>query len=288
MGTWNVGLFDCDTTCDVRETYMQFLEQQLNNDEAYQKTCEEYKELMGTEEEALFWYALADTQWNMGRLMPNVKENSIKYIRKGGGSYIWAENEKELHKWEGTLHRLREKLETSMPPEKKIKKNIDFIRNPWEVGDVYAYQFHTQKAKKYGVYNHYILFQKIGNVEYYDKVVFSAVQVFDYIFEYLPILDDIQGLRILPLADPPGVNGAPNNIEDYIPSFEWYMKATMIYDKKVHYPKKHFTRIGKCNIQQKEIAANELTDLYWDKDGMEEWLLNFYFNWEKIEYRNKG
>lgn len=288
MGTWNVGLFDCDTTCDVKETYMQFLEQQLNNEEAYQKTCAEYKELMGTEEEALFWYALADTQWNIGRLMPNVKENSIKYIIKGGGSYLWAENEKELHKWEETLQKLRKKLETSMPPEKKIKKNIDFIRNPWEVGDVYAYQFHTQMAKKYGVYNQYILFQKIGNVEYYDKVVFSAVQVFDYIFEYLPILDDIQGLRILPLADPPGVNGAPNNIEDYIPSFEWYMKATMIYDKKVHYPKKHFTRIGKCNIQQKEIAANELTDLYWDKDGMEEWLLNYYFNWQKTEYKNKG
>lgn len=35
MGTWNAGLFCNDTTCDVRDTYLNFLKLQLNNEEAY-------------------------------------------------------------------------------------------------------------------------------------------------------------------------------------------------------------------------------------------------------------
>ena len=54
MGTWNAGLFSNDITCDVKDTYMKFLEQQWGNQKAYQKTREEYEELIGTDEEALF------------------------------------------------------------------------------------------------------------------------------------------------------------------------------------------------------------------------------------------
>lgn len=32
---------------------------------------------MGTEEEALFWYALADTQWNIGRLMTSADKKHV-------------------------------------------------------------------------------------------------------------------------------------------------------------------------------------------------------------------
>ena len=35
------------------------------------------------EEEPLFWFALADTQWNYGRLLPEVKEQALAWLDKG-------------------------------------------------------------------------------------------------------------------------------------------------------------------------------------------------------------
>ena len=35
MGTWNKRLYSNDTTCDVRDTYIDFLKQQFSNEKAY-------------------------------------------------------------------------------------------------------------------------------------------------------------------------------------------------------------------------------------------------------------
>lgn len=280
MGTWNAGLYANDTTCDVKDTYIQFLKQQLNDEEAYRKTYEEYKELMDTDEEPLFWYALADTQWNVGRLMPKVRDTALDFIRKKGGVSIWAESHSDVSKWENTLQKLKEKIESPMPARKRFSKLIEFERNPWNVGDVYAYQFHTKKSADHGLEGKYILFQKIGNVEYYENIVFSVIQVFDRVFDFIPSLDMLEGIRILPLVYP----RSPRDTANYIPSFEWYMKATMIYEKRAHYPKKHLTFVGNINIPEVNYAGNDFTDFFWDKDKMEDWLVEYYLSWENIEY----
>lgn len=227
MGTWNTDLFSNDTTCDVRDTYMNFLKQDISDEDAYKKTYDEYKELIGTDEESLFWYALADTQWDVGRLMINVKKTALEFIDNNGGSSLWNENIKMLVGWKKTLKKLREKIESPMPKKKRITKLVDFKKNPWNVGDVYAYEFHSDNAQKYGLIGKYILFQKIGNVSYYDGEVFSAIQVFDNIFDFVPTLNEIENLRILPLVNPI----ENSDLERYTPSFEWYMKAVMIYEK---------------------------------------------------------
>ena len=98
MGTWNAGLFSNDTTCDVKDTYMDLLKKQFSNQEAYQKTYDEYEELIGTDEEPLFWYALADTQWNVGRLMPEVKAIALKYIEKKGGIDLWEDSKQRCRR----------------------------------------------------------------------------------------------------------------------------------------------------------------------------------------------
>lgn len=280
MGTWNAGLFSNDTTCDIKDTYMKCLEQQLSNQEAYQKTYEKYEELIGTNEEALFWYALADTQWNVGRLMPEVKSIALNQIAQKGGSELWEENKRTLARWDNTLQKLKDKLTSSMPPEKTIKKPVEFDRNPWNIGDLYAYQFHTDESKEYDLFGKYIVFQKVGNVEWCDNIIFSAIQVFDRVFDAVPTINQINGLRILPLIAP----SFPHSIKEYIPSFEWYLKATMLYIKKSHYPKKHFTFIENQNLPNTIFSGNEFTDFYWDKDGMEEWLMDYYVSWQNIAY----
>ena len=47
MGAWGSSLYANDTTCDVRDVYLGFLQEQLSNQEAYEKTvdkCNEYIE----------------------------------------------------------------------------------------------------------------------------------------------------------------------------------------------------------------------------------------------------
>ena len=281
MGTWNAGLFSNDTTLDVKDTYMKCLEQQLSNEEAYKKTYEEYEELIGTDEEPLFWYALADTQWNVGRLMPAVKEIALNLIAEKGGVSLWEDTPKKILKWENTLHKLKEKLESPMPPEKIIKKPIEFVTNPWNVGDVYAYQFLEPIAEEKGVYGKYIMFQKIGDIVSYEQKQFSIIQVYDKIFDEIPSLEELVNVRILPLIMPPRINGSP---EKYIYPIEEFTKAIMVYYKRLDYPKKNFTYVGTQEIIAKEYTYNYHNEFLWGKRRMEDWLIKFHSSWQGIEY----
>ena len=284
MGTWNAGLFCNDTACDVKDSYIEFLEQQLSNDEAYQKILEEYDELFGTDEEDVFWYALADTQWNVGRLMPEVKEMALKQMEQNDCMNRFEENPKYIARWERVLQKLREKLESPQPPEKRFRKKQEFVTNPWNIGDVYAYQFHTKDAEENGLLGKYILFQKLGDVESYDSITYSVIQMLDRIFDDIPAIEDIKDIRVLPHTVPPGVYGSPDKIEDYVPSFDWYMKATMIYDKKNHYPQKYFTFVGNQDVPRREYRARDMDDFFLSRNGMEYWIIAFYQAWQNVAY----
>ena len=111
MGAWGSGLYANDTTCDVRNTYMKFLQEQISNDEAYKKILEKFSEYLDDEDEApLFWFALADTQWKAGRLRSDVKANALAWIEKGGGMALWEESARGDAGWQKTLNKLRAKL----------------------------------------------------------------------------------------------------------------------------------------------------------------------------------
>lgn len=283
MGTWNTGLFGNDTTCDIRDTYTKFLKQQLNNEEAYQRTFEEYKELMETDEEPLFWYALAETQWNVGRLLPEVKDRALDFIRNNGGLSNWEQSSIGRTKWKITLQKLEEKIKSPMPPEKKYRKPIEFVRNPWNIGDIYAYQFHTDKSADNNLYGKYILLQKIGNVMDCDGITFSAIQVFNKVFDSIPSLDMLEDIRILPLVYSPVTDGYPDNTADYLPSLDWYMKSTMIYERKNDYPKQHLTFIGNTEFPEEHHSGHHFTYFYWHKNEMDDWLIDYYLSWKNFE-----
>ena len=47
---------------------------------ATQELINSNRDIMGdVEEEPLFWFALADTQWNYGRLLPKGKRKSVVF-----------------------------------------------------------------------------------------------------------------------------------------------------------------------------------------------------------------
>lgn len=283
MGVWGFGLYSNDDTCDIRDEYIKNIQEIGNDEEAFQKTIDQFCEHVGNDDEPFLWYALAETQWKLGRLMPEVKSKALQWIEQKGGIELWAESKNKGKGWESTLQKLKIKLESPMPPKKEIKKKEDFIRNPWNVGDIYAYQFHTEIAKNYELLGKYILFQKLGNTQLCEWTL-SVVQVYDCVFDNLPSVSDLDKIRILPLVYPPNVEGTPSCKDDYIPSFEWYMRAYMVYEKKSHYPKQYFTYIGHCNIQEIKLAGNQMTSFSFEKDRMEDWLCDFYSRWKNIEY----
>lgn len=281
MGIWGMALYSNDCTCDVRDTYMKFLKNGLNNEDAYKKTIEELNDYIGSEEEPLFWYSLADTQWNMGRLMPNVKEKALIWIERLGGIELWKDRKKYEDKWKETLSKLKKKLESPLPPEKKIRKPVDFIHNPWNIGDVYAYQFNSMLSKDLGLYGKYIAFQKIENVEWCDGVLCSRVQIYDKIFSKIPNLDSLNGVRILPVDIP------ERFICNTKPDIPFCLNVVLIrYDKK-DYPMKSFTFIGNYpDYERMPIVHPNHSNEDWE--NLEEWLCLYYQAWCNYQYSING
>jgi len=204
MGAWGSSLYSNDTACDVREVYMELLREQLTNEEAYQETLERFRDYIGDpDEEPLFWFALAETQWKVGRLTSDVKLKALSWIEKGGGITLWKENGNGGAGWQKTLDKLREKLETEQPKEKKVRKPTIINQNPWNMGDVYAYQFNTEESRTHKAYGKYMILQKMGEDPYSsEEDLVMRVHVFDKLFDEVPMLSDLEGVRLLPLGFP--------------------------------------------------------------------------------------
>lgn len=288
MGTWNAGLYGNDTTCDIKDDYIELLKEQNSNEEAYRKIYEMYKEdeVIGSDEEALFWYALADTQWNTGRLQDDVKEKALKWIEKEGAIECWEEIRNGREKWEKAMLKLKEKLNTPMPPEKKFRKPKEFITNPFEIGDVYAYQFWSEDAEKLGLCGKYILFQKIGNRESRNngKVrINSVIKVFDKVFDELPEdVSAIEGVRLLPSFEFQKEREQKYNFELF--PIEESLNLDMILDKKNDLPVKHLHYIGKIEKSEPDYFERYgVGDKFWMKN-MDDYFGSIHLSWQGVDY----
>ena len=273
MGAWGTTLYANDTTCDIRNMYMKYLgEEQLSNQEAYDKLIEECSECfeMPDDEEPLFWYALADTQWRIGKLMPEVKAKALEWIEKDGGLDLWEDSKVGGAGWKKTLEKLRAKLETEQPKEKKIRKPTAINQNLWNVGDVYAYQFNTEISAKNGALGKYMVMQKIGEEAYSSNDdLIMRVHVFDKLFDEVPALGGIKNLRILPFD-------FPNSTRDLC------MNMWVGLYKKKEYPKDHLTHIGNMPIPANNVRQ-ELYSSDADWFSIEGWSRYFPL-WQGIEY----
>ena len=269
MGMWNAKLYGNDTTSDVRAVYIDYLKKGISNDEAYKKTYEEFRELLGTDEEGLFWLALADTQSSLGRLTHDVKEKALTYINQGAKYLFEDMDKKNLAKWEVSLNNLKIKLNSPQPPEKKIPIPREFVHNPWNTGDIYVYQLHTEKAKEFDLFGKYIAMQKVADCPSFDNLTFSVIQIYNKTFQSIPTVSDILEADTLPLRTP---------TSEWHPRFQYY--AVMEYIKISHYPKKHLTFIGNVDMPNKVVPSNFCCDFTWEQSVMEIMILNYYTSWK--------
>lgn len=280
MGTWNRKFFSNDTACDIRDTYLELLCNQHTDEEAYDRTCREYRELMGSEEEPIFWFAIAAVQWQVGRLTPDVREKALSWIEAHGGMELWEGTRDGQERWETTLSELKELLMLKMPHKKKFKTRKSFETNLWNIGDVYAYQCHEECSKDVGLYGKYILLHKISEDDSYGPMV-PYVQIYQQVFDEVPSLDVVRGLTVLPFSN--AISYMKADPEDRI---DLPLNVAIIRHKERDYSAKYFTYIG--NIKDTHffsIANFNLSNCYWFE--LEECVCEFLPSWHGCGYTIK-
>lgn len=177
MGAWGANLYQDDVALDVKDEYKDNLRRGKTNEEAMQEIIDKYQELLEDEEDrGVFWLALADTQWNLGRLDEQVKEHALEVIELGTDLKRWESNEKLYNKRKEILEKLKEKLLSPQPEEKRMPKYRTY-KCEWKNGDVFAYQLKSEYAKEQGLEGRYLIIQKIDEIDWYPCSTIPLVRV---------------------------------------------------------------------------------------------------------------
>ena len=178
MGLWGYELYQNDISLDVKDEFEELFDAGKTVQDITDKLTEDYRDIMGDiDEEPLFWFALADTQWNLGVLLPSVKEKALYWIDKYRDIFnCQTIGMSAKMKRKKVLDDLQEKLLSSQPPlKKRVKKRI--YKCQWKIGDVFAYQMESDLAKEKGLYGRYFLIQKVDEGVWYPGHIVPIVYV---------------------------------------------------------------------------------------------------------------
>lgn len=213
MGTWGVGLFQDDVTCDIKQEYLNRLRIGYTNEEATEEVIDYNADSVEDEEEApLFWFALADIQWRYGRLLPEVKRIAMEYLKSGEDLERWKCNEKLYKKRKFVLEELEEKLNSPMPPERKVSK-LYLTKAAWRPGDLLLYKIGNGEGDPIPeVYNSrwygkYVMIRVINDIrltvgslpqdKYYNEM--SGVKMYNWVGDHEPDLNIMNKLSFMQL-----------------------------------------------------------------------------------------
>ena len=178
MGCWGTGLYQNDVAEDVKLHYEDALKRGQDEPVVTQQLLQAFSHLLNDRDDGpVFWCALADTQWNWGRLDDFVKAQAQHYIKNDIDSSHWETSSlKQKQQRKAVLKELEVKLSTPQPAAKKAKP-IHIYKCSWQINDVYAYPLVSDYATLKGVYGEYFVFQKIGETTWYPGHVVPIVRV---------------------------------------------------------------------------------------------------------------
>ncbi len=285
MGAWGTSLYENDTTCDIRDDYIDKLKRGRSNEEATNELICQYREIKGdVEEEPLFWYALADTQWEYGRLLPEVKAKALLFLGRKEELERWKESgEEKCRAWMETLAALKEKLSLPVPEAKKVS-GYRFYRCPWTLGDVFAYRFSGDYSKEKGFYHKYVIFREVSEDTYWPGHVVPVVQVYNWIGSVIPPLDEIKEKGLLVQ------NCLPETLK-YKPDIERKYEIKLITTSQKTLPEKNLTFLG--NVGGDDLTAfrghdylSDYIGVGWDGSRYNKWfekyVIDKYLAWNDI------
>ena len=122
MGAWGPAIFSDDLASDVRGDFRDLIGDGLSAEEATKRLAEEYRQsLLDPDESPVFWMALAAAQWNLGGLLPDVRDKAIELIDAGADLHLWQDTP-DVKKRVAAEKQLRDQLTSEPPPPKKVPK----------------------------------------------------------------------------------------------------------------------------------------------------------------------
>ena len=126
MGTWSEGIYDDDEAQDARDAYRELLSQGIDGAQATDRFLKDWTRAMkDTDDGPVIWFALAETQWQLGRLEDRVRDAAIRLIDDGSSLDRWREaGQKALTNRQRVLGSLKEKLLSPQPKRKKINVEV--------------------------------------------------------------------------------------------------------------------------------------------------------------------
>lgn len=199
MAMWGPKLYQNDIAEDVRLFYKDQLKYGKTNEEVTALLIDEYQnEISDNDDAPNFWFALADTQWELGKLLLVVKENAINWLDKSSHQEQWLmENPKYEKMRIQTLTELRNKLNSPMPPEKKISQN-KLYKSEWKHGDVFAYKLSSSYAEVKGFLNQYIYFVMVDNTVWHPGHIVPNVYVYNCVTNELLDAQKVKKIMFMP------------------------------------------------------------------------------------------
>jgi hypothetical protein len=165
MGAWGTAIFSDDFALDVKGEYQTLLAFGTPEDKAFNLTKKYFfnEGIEGTEDEPVFWLAIASIQQRYGILSAEVKEAAIHYIDGGSAMQIWEESasQKDIKKRKQVLDNLKKLLIDSPLHKKKVPKPDSYSKPRWQIGDLVLSQIAPNANDGYWYINKYVLYRVV-------------------------------------------------------------------------------------------------------------------------------
>jgi hypothetical protein len=138
MGAWGTGIFQDDTACDIRDDYRNYLGNGLSGPEAIQKSLASYGSWFSDPDESgVVWFALAATQWKLGRLEPETLNRALQMIESGADLERWRRDRKCFRARQAVLEKFKTQITSPQPPARRVAKR-SLCEWHLGVGDLFA------------------------------------------------------------------------------------------------------------------------------------------------------
>lgn len=262
LGFWGTGLYDNDTTEDVKSFCECQYWQGFDSQEVQEKAIAQFGEMLDTDEEPLLWLTLADVQWDFSDVINETKVKANSLIENNA----FAENFENLtdrKKWISTLLELKNKLNKKPPMYDTQTDKVNLEHHNWKIGDVFAYRFESKYSKQNNMYKKYILFQVLSEEREDDfGYLYVKVQFFNKLFNDIPNNCCVKNLQILPMDE-------ANRFlhENKVEQVPLRITAEMNLLSNKDFPKKLITFINNqpvANVYLHEFEVGDSYALYWD------------------------
>lgn len=125
MGAWGTGIYDDDddTTCDVRDDFIDYLDEGKTAEGATKLIIEEYLDEFDMEEDvevmSLVFIGLSAIQMEKSCLQEEVRNHALNLIERGADLELWEDaDEGDFNERKKVLSELKQQLMDYLPENK--------------------------------------------------------------------------------------------------------------------------------------------------------------------------